>query len=164
MVVIAMGKRGFPPKPTKLKVLHGERHQDRLNNDEPEPMGTSLDVPEDASPAVAAVWVRVAAELAGMGLSYSADADSFRCYCEAVVNHRAASAELARSDVLVRGERGNWVPNPAFRVQRDSAQLVRTFAHEFGLTPSARSTIRTAEAGFKAASAGGDSNPYADTG
>ena len=159
-----MGQRGKPPAPTKLKVLHGERHLDRLNDDEPEPMSTALDVPEDASVEVAAVWVRVAAELSGMGLAYSADADAFRCYCEAVVQHRKACVELADGDTLVRGMHGNWVKNPAIQIQRDAALLVRTFAHEFGLTPSARSTIRTAEAGFKAASAGGDSNPYADTG
>ena len=32
--------------------------------------------------------------------------------------------------------------NPLLAVQRDAAALIRVFAREFGLTPSARSDIR----------------------
>lgn len=154
-----MGKRGPAPMPSKLRVLHGERHLDKIGLDEPVPNPTSPQVPDDASPAVQAVFREVVRELEGMGLAYSSDTDSLRCYCEAVIQHRRASAILAKSQVLVKGLHGVLVRNPALQIQRDTAQTIRAFAQEFGLSPSARTSIRSREAG----GAVGD-NPYADTG
>lgn len=154
-----MGKRGVPPLPTKLRILHGERHVDRLNQDEPAPIPNSPRVPENSSLQVQQVWRETVRELEGMGLAFSSDSDALRCYCEAVVQHRRASAVLAKSPVLVVGLHGNLVRNPALQIQRDCAQTIRGFAQEFGLTPSARSTIRRAEAGGPI-----EDNPYADTG
>jgi P27 family predicted phage terminase small subunit len=68
------------------------------------------------------------------------DEDAFGPYCETVVHHRVACRVVDRDGVMVRGERG-LVKNPAFQVVRDNAQLLRAFAQEFGLTPSARSGI-----------------------
>jgi P27 family predicted phage terminase small subunit len=150
---------GRRPLPTKLRILHGERHQDRLNQDEPVPVPTSPQVPTEASLPVQLVWRETVRELEGMGLAYASDADSLRCFCEAVVQHRRASAVLSKSPVLVVGLHGNLVRNPALQIQRDCAQTIRAFAQEFGLTPSARSSIRSREAGGPI-----EDNPYADSG
>jgi len=153
------GRVGRPPLPTKLRILHGEKHQDRLNQDEPVPVPNSPQVPAEASHAVQTVWRETVRELEGMGLAFQSDSDSLRCFCEAVVQHRRACAVLAKSPVLVVGLHGNLVRNPALQIQRDTAQTIRSFAQEFGLTPSARSTIRSREAGGPI-----EDNPYADTG
>lgn len=152
-----MGKRGPAPHPTVLKLLHGERHRDRINTDEPTPRPADLLEPADASDEVLAVWRRVVVELEAMNLAFPSDADALRCYCEAVVTHHKASAILRRTPVLVKGIHGNMVRNPALQIQRDAANTIRVFAQEFGLTPSARSSIRSADA------AGGvpDDNPFA---
>lgn len=124
--------------------------------------------PADASEPVLEVWRRVVRELEAMNLAFAADADALRCYCEAVVIHRKASAVLARTGVLVRGSGGrdgqagrgtNLVRNPAIQIQRDAAMTIRAFAQEFGLTPSARSSIRATDA-----SASADDNPFSGTG
>lgn len=154
-----MGKRGPAPRPTALKLLHGERHRDRINPDEPAPRPTLPDLPDDASDEVRRVWDRTLAELDAMNLAFSSDRDALRCYCEAVVVHRKASALLARSAVLVKGLHGHLVRNPALQIQRDAAATVRAFAQEFGLTPSARSSIRAGKAGD-----GEERNPFAGTG
>lgn len=152
-----MGKRGPARQPTVLKLLHGERHRDRLNPDEPTPRPADLLEPADASDEVLAVWRRIVPELEAMNLAFPADADALRCYCEAVVTHHKANAILARTPVLVKGIHGNMVRNPALQVQRDAANTIKVFAQEFGLTPSARSSIRAGDA------AGGvpDDNPFA---
>lgn len=155
-----MGQRGPRPKPTKLRLLHGERHSDRINDDEPAPRPTSPRKPAGLSDEVAAVWDRVVHELEGMDLAYSADTDAIRCYCEAVVQHARASDVLARTPVLVQGIHGNMVRNPALQVQRDNAATIRAFAQELGLTPSARTSIRGKDAG----SGRDDDNPFADFG
>jgi P27 family predicted phage terminase small subunit len=139
-----------------LKLLHGERHQSRLNHDEPTPRPADMPEPDDASPAVLEVWRRVVRELEAMNLAFPADYDALRCYCEAVVQHRKASDVLARTGVLIKGLHGGFVRNPACQIQRDAASTVRAFAQEFGLTPSARSSIRATDA-----SAAADDNPFA---
>jgi phage terminase small subunit len=45
------------------------------------------------------------------------------------------------------------------QVQRDSAQVIRAFAHEFGLTPSARARIEV-----KTDQDAGQDNPFAGLG
>lgn len=154
-----MGKRGPAQRPTVLKLLSGERHQDRINNDEPQPRPAEMVEPADAGPEVLAVWRRVVRELEAMNLAFPSDSDALRCYCEAVVTHRRACEVLKRSSVLVKGIHGNLVRNPALQIQRDAANTIRSFAQEFGLTPSARSSIRAADA-----SGGVDDNPFAGTG
>lgn len=154
-----MGKRGPRPNPTNLKLLHGERHQDRINVDEPQPRAAFIEPPEELAPDVAAVWRTTVRELSAMGLAYSSDADTLRCFCEAVATHRKACAVLAKSPILVKGIHGNMVRNPALQIQRDAAATIRNFAQEFGLTPSARSTIRRQEAG-----ASREDNPFSSTG
>jgi P27 family predicted phage terminase small subunit len=137
-----MGKRGPRPKPTALRVLHGDR-RDRINTDEPIPAPGLPQCPS-ADPDVRAVWDYTVAQLAAMGCVTPADRDVLACYCEAVVTHRKASAILARSQVLIRSkaESGTLVRNPALQAQRDAATLIARYAQHFGLSPSARSEIR----------------------
>lgn len=149
-----MGKRGPARKPTRLKLIDGER-KDRINEHEPVPRDGDLECPPEVDAAVRKIWDYTLAELIHMGIDAPADRDSLLCYCEAVVAHRKASAVLAKSAVLVKGIHGNMVRNPALQIQRDNAATIRAFAQEFGLTPSARSSIEAGKEG------GEDENPFA---
>ena len=131
-----MGRRGPAPKPTALRLVDGSRR--RRDHDEPVPAPALPVCPEGYGEAVAAVFDRIVTELVVMGTAAAADRDSLACLAAAVVNHRRASELLAGTQVIVRGARGDIVRNPALAVQRDSAVLIRAFAQEFGLTPSAR--------------------------
>lgn len=138
-----MGQRGPKARPRALKVVEGDKRS-RIPDDEPTPPDEPPVLTDDrASDEVREVWDATLAEITAMGLAYRADADALRCYCEAVVQHRRACALLARSGVLVPGqsERGGVVRNPALQVMRDCANLIKSFAHEFGLTPSARTQL-----------------------
>jgi P27 family predicted phage terminase small subunit len=139
-----MGRRGPKTQPAKLKLLSGETHRDRIPSDEPVPADEPLTLdagPREPSDEVQAVWDKTVAQLESMGLAYAADSEALRAYCEAVVQHRRASAVLKASGVLVQGLHGNYVRNPALQVQRDTAATMLTLAREFGLTPSARTQI-----------------------
>jgi len=153
-----MGKRGPAQRPTALKLLHGER-ADRINHDEPVPREAMPEPPADASDEVAAVFRQATRELAAMNLAYACDAPSLLAYAEAVVMHRRVSRILAQpgeGDLLIPGALGGMVKNPMVAMQRDAAQTLLRFAQEFGLTPSARSSIKAIEAGPN-----GDANPFA---
>jgi P27 family predicted phage terminase small subunit len=156
-----MGKRGPAQRPTVLKLLHGERHKDRINTEEPLPRPVLPTLDPAASADVRRVWDATVAELESMDLAFSCDGPALRCYCEAVVVHRKASRVLASSGVLVKGLHGLLVRNPALQIQRDAAQTIRNFAQEFGLTPSARSSIRAGEAGRRGNE---DDNPFKGVG
>lgn len=154
-----MGKRGPASRPTALKLLHGERHKDRINPDEPAPRPTLPELPEGVSGPVREVWDDTLRELDAMNLAFAADGPALRCYCEAVALHWKVSAELDGEPLMTVGAMGGLVRNPLLQIQRDAAATVRAFAQEFGLTPSARSSIRAGEAG-----GGGEENPFASVG
>lgn len=154
-----MGRRGPAPQPTALKLLHGQR-ESRINRNEPIARDALPICPDVASDEVREIWDYTVRELAAMKVLTAADRDSLVCYCEAVTNHRKSSALLKRSDVIIKGDHGGPVRNPALAVQRDSAELIRRFAQEFGLTPSGRSRISAQDAG-RAADDG--DNPFAAT-
>jgi P27 family predicted phage terminase small subunit len=135
-----MGRRGPAPKPAKLRLLEGARERD-INQNAPIPRSGEVVPPDEMSDDVRAIFDYTLAELEHMGIVAPADRDALVAYCEAVDKHRKASALLARSPVLVKGMHGNLVRNPAMQIQRDAAHLIRQFAQEFGLTPSARARI-----------------------
>jgi P27 family predicted phage terminase small subunit len=157
--VIVVGRAGRAPKPTALRIIEGDKHTERYNFHEPMPRATLPVCPDDVSDDVRAIWDYTVGELDAMGIAYSCDRDTLRCYCEAVVAHRRSSAIVAQTGVLVKGLHGNWVRNPALVIQRDSAYVVRQFAQEFGLTPSARTRIEN-----KDGAGHGEDNPFAGTG
>jgi len=153
------GRSGPPPKPTALRLLHGDRTS-RINKDEPIPRDIRPKLPKGIADDVREIWEYTLGELDAMKIATAADRDSLICYCEAVVAHRKASAILAKSQVLVKGLHGGLVRNPALSVQTHAATTIRNFAQEFGLTPSGRSRI-TAE---HRTGAEHPSNPFAATG
>lgn len=142
-----MGKRGPRPKPTNVRLLHGDR-KDRINTDEP-PAPDGLPEPAyEMAADVREVWDYTVAQLRAMRTASTADRDALAVYCEAVALHRQASRMLAQSSILVRTQRNRGsgtgtglMRNPLLQVQRDAAATVRAYAQEFGLTPSARSEI-----------------------
>lgn len=156
---MAGGKPGPAPKPTQLKLLHGENRPSHLNLAEPKPRDALPVCPDDVSDGVRAVWDDTMRELIAMDLAHAADRDSLICYCEAVVTHRRASATLAKSPLLITGQKGNLVRNPMLQIQRDAATTIRNFAAEFGLTPASRTRIEV-----KGGDDGAQDNPFAGTG
>jgi len=136
-----MGKRGPAPKPTNLRLLHGDR-KSRINDSEPLPNEGLPECPDSVADDVREVWDYTIEQLRAMQLATPADRDVLLAFCEAVVIHRKSSEVLAKSPVLIKGIKGGLVRNPAIQIQRDSAIVMRALAQEFGLTPSARSQIR----------------------
>ena len=138
-----MGARGPMPTPTKLKVLRGETRPSRLNRTEPKPLANLPRMPLDMGPAAKTVWRSVLREMGATGVILAVDADILRVYCDSVARYLHASTMLEASGPLIRGARnGDLVKNPLTQIVRDNAVLVRSFARELGLTPSARTGLR----------------------
>lgn len=86
------------------------------------------------------VWQRLAPDLQRKSLLTAHDADAFAVLCDAIVQYQQASKLIQAAGVLIKGPNGAATKNPAMQLARDAAQTIRTYAQEFGLTPSARST------------------------
>lgn len=138
-----MGRRGFQPAPTALKVLKGER-PDRINHDEPQPRDGLPACPPGVSKQVKEIWDYTIAELAQMRVITPADRDGLVAYCEAVALHRQASAVVASAGHADKALNGGHARHPAIQVQREAAATMRAWAQEFGLTPAARTGIKVA--------------------
>lgn len=135
-----MGRRGPAPTPTRVKLLAGETRPSRVNFSEPVPASTPPRMPRDMDPDAKVVWRRIVRD-SPEGVIRSIDADSLRCYCEAVSRYAQASRLYAKSGPLLN-TRAGVVKNPLHQVVREQAEAIRMFARELGLTPSARAGLR----------------------
>ena len=145
-----MGKRGPKGKPTSLRVLEGDR-EDRINRDEPVPaLGdvvapewiVSLDEQSSGEHETAlGVWNRLAPDLERKGVLTPWDVDQLAVFCDAVVRHREATRQVQHHGILIEGQKGNEVRNPAIQVARDYADLMVKVGSRFGLTPGDRADL-----------------------
>ncbi len=136
-----MGLRGPAPKPTPLRILHGD-NANRINYDEPITSEGIPEAPDDLTPAARKVWDYIVHELAVMGCARKPDRDQLRAYCEAVRLHADACKFTTVGAVVKDPATGQVKVNPAVRIQLAAARTMLIFAREFGLTPSSRSQIK----------------------
>lgn len=118
-----------------------------MNRSEPKPPASVAGVvPPDDLPAEARqVWDRLAPSLIARGVLTAWDVDAFAVLCVSIHHHREAMRLVAKSNVLVPGDKNRIVKNPAMQVLRDQAAIIATYAGRFGLTPSDRSQIELPE-------------------
>lgn len=147
-----MGKRGPAPKPTKLKLLHGETRPSQINSAEPQPSPGVPERPEWLDDDAKEMWDLVVGELEPTGVLCRVDGPALAILCESLVHHRQAAERVDREGTLVLGRQG-LVKHPAMQVARDQALVARAFMQEFGMTPSARSQIRVPGRGEEGLSA-----------
>lgn len=129
-----------PAKPTRLKVLEGDR-KDRINTAEPVPGQGDIVLPDWLDDAAIEVWERLAPDLTAKGVLTPWDVDAFAMACDSVSTYRAAAAQVAAEGMVVAGAKGGLVKHPMLQVIRDSAATFATLAGRFGLTPADRARL-----------------------
>lgn len=148
---MANGQKGPPPKPTALKILHGETRPSRLNNAEPQPGQTSVVPPDDLSEEALVIWDELADDLIRTGVLKPWDARLYGDYCEAVVSSREAQQHLDEEGEVIdypvfnrSGEEVSSRPvvNPWWKIRREAAEAMLKGAARFGLTPADRSRLQ----------------------
>jgi P27 family predicted phage terminase small subunit len=138
-----MGLRGPAPTPTRLKVLRGDK-KNRINYDEPVPELGTPEMPEDLSPMARSIWQELMPLVEHMQILSPLDKWMFAGYCESVARFRETTAVVAKVGVIMRTQDGKGIQrNPFLSAQRDSIQLMKMMAGEFGMSPRARSEIRS---------------------
>ena len=139
-----MGQRGPKPTPTKLLKLRGSnRGKYRSSEPEPSTKGFELEPPAHLRETGRAEWLKVVPELLRLKLLTVLDRQALICYCEAVDTYRAAMDWIKEhgTTYVVRDKDGReklMQVVPQVSIARNARTALRQFAHEFGLTPSAR--------------------------
>ena len=136
-----MAKIGRKPKPTALKRLEGNPGKRPLNEFEPVPPTVSLPCPKYLLPEAKKEWKRLAPVLMNMGLLTAADAVPFAAYCTAYARWREAEDEITRHGSIYKDNEGRIRPNPYIAIANQQLREIKSFAAEFGLTPSNRSAM-----------------------
>jgi P27 family predicted phage terminase small subunit len=148
-MIAIMGRRGPAPKPTAVRLLHGDR-KDRINLDEPMPSLGSVECPEWLSADAKSIWTGLAPDLHRQGLLTGWDVEAFANFCDAAARRRRAAAHLeAEGEVvsLPAMDHGRVVgtrvaPNPWAAILVAADTQVQRYAARFGLTPSDRGQLR----------------------
>lgn len=136
-----MARTGRPPKPVELKVISGNPGKRRLPTETIKAPPSKPRRPAWLSRYGRAAWEYVTPELDDLGLLARADRDALAMLCEAAGNFRAATEDVARRGILVEGDKGRTVKNPALQVQRDAARTFATFSSMLGVSPGDRARL-----------------------
>lgn len=149
-----MGKRGPRKKPTALKELEGTYRPDRSPKNEAKPEKIMPARP----PAITRdrdarkIWDEYAPRLLRLGLLTELDPSMLEGLCMAYSKAVKADRAIAKHGVVMKTEFG-LKSNPAVQQSRAAWAEFRRFAAEFGMSPSARTSVEV-EPG--AADAGGE--------
>ena len=140
-----MGRRGPAPRPTALKVIEGNPGKRPLNTREPKPRPVAPKPPPWLDRDAKREWRRVAPELERLGLLSHVDMAALAAYCQAFSRWAAAERIIAQEGLTCRGAMGGMVQRPEVLIARQSMQLIKQFAGEFGLTPAGRTRLTLPE-------------------
>jgi P27 family predicted phage terminase small subunit len=132
--------RGRKPTPTALKVVRGNPGGRPLNEDEPKPKGEAV-MPDYLSPSAAAHWPTVAEQLSNAGVLTSMDVAALALYCESFARWQEAQAMIAKTGLVVPGQKGTLTQSPYVVIGNAAFEQMRRLLIEFGMTPSSRSRV-----------------------
>ena len=128
-------------KPTKLKVLEGNRGKRPIPKDEIIPESNIPEPPSHLDDYALEEWHRMVDGLHNLGLLYEVDTAVFAAYCVSYSRWRRAQEQLNTEELVIKTISGNYIQNPVVGIANKAAQDMVKFALEFGLSPSARARL-----------------------
>jgi P27 family predicted phage terminase small subunit len=146
--------RGRKPEPTALKILKGVQN-DRINHSEPVPPSGKPEPPKHLDSVAREEWERICVLLKEMNLLSLADGPALAVYCDCHSTWLRARGEIAKHGMVITvtteqirngkvvARKTHLRPNPAINIKIQMCRLLKEYQVEFGLTPSARSRIRS---------------------
>lgn len=133
--------KGRKPIPDKIKKLTGNPGRMPIN-DSPPPFATGAKCPDWLDAYGKEEWSLVASELDRLGMLHGVDTSSVAAYCQACSILRHAQEEIeANGGQTVETARGVG-RHPSVGVALDAIRAIKSFACEFGFTPSSRARVK----------------------
>jgi P27 family predicted phage terminase small subunit len=132
---------GRKPKPLQLRIIEGNPGHRPLQKNQPKPTPVAPSRPAGLKGEAKREWCRIVPELERLGLLTVIDRAALAGYCQAWARAVAAEKVLAEKGQVKETPNGYLQQRPEVSIAFKAWQLVRAFAAEFGLTPSARSRL-----------------------
>lgn len=133
-----MPKRGRKPKPADQKEREGNAGRRQAIG----PEVGALPVPPPWIPKRARpTWDRVVPQLAQQVALKQTDAESLADYIVCIFRLSQCERRLEREGLMVKGQKGNRVKNPAAMLTRQYRVSVQRWASHFGCTPAERQRV-----------------------
>lgn len=148
------------PLPSHLKLINGRGNGRDSGGRVVKPTPGFVRLPP-AAPAwlegeARRMWDDVVAELSRLKLLKPIDGAALAAYCQTWQRFVDASAIVARTGLVLDGDKGP-VKNPAVLIVETASKELRAWSAEFGLTPSSENRLGVAEA----RDGDGEDNPFA---
>ena len=144
---------GRKPLPANVHKLRGTRSRAAASGDPVKPSGGTT-CPAWLDSRARQEWRRIAPELRRVGLLTRVDRSTLGAYCSAVSRWAQAEDQIAREGATFRTPNGYCQKHPAVTIAKESMELIRRLAAEFGLSPSARQRIHASPEGKEKKGAG----------
>jgi P27 family predicted phage terminase small subunit len=126
-------------KPTKLKVLEGNRGKRKLEPEKEPQFASGVRRPRWLDSYAKREWARMKPILEAQGLLTVADQAAFTAYCVAYSQMRHAAEELKKNPDAVYAEKRS---HPAMTTLFNAIDKLNALSSRFGLTPSDRSRVK----------------------
>lgn len=138
---------GRRPTPTALRVVGGNAGKRPLNASEPKPRREVPSPPAHLSDAARVAWGRLTVLLDRMGVLTEADAYALErlaeLYAEMVALGEVIAAEGRVYETVTETGSSIYRPRPEVAMLSDADRRFRAYLIEFGLTPAARSKVKS---------------------
>ena len=132
---------GRRPKPTNLKLLHGNPGKRPIGPNEPKPAVEIPSVPDHLNEVAKLEWNRVGEKLARLGLVTELDRAALAAYCCEYARWVEAEEALKKTGTVVRSPNGYPILSPYWTVSNRALEHMKSFLIEFGLTPASRARL-----------------------
>lgn len=138
-------RRGRPPKPTALKVLHGDfkGHPGLRNKAEPQITGPDVEPPKKLSPQAQEIWDYYAPILMQARILTKADRECLAEYAESTVVVKLTRARIMQY-VTGKLEVRPGASNP-FNEWNRAINVMTNLGARLGLSPSDRSRLQVSQ-------------------
>jgi P27 family predicted phage terminase small subunit len=133
--------RGRKPKPVNLKILEGNPGKRPLNLNDPKPIQVAPECPDWLLDEAKKEWKRLAPELERLGLLTIIDEVAFAGLCQNYAIYIETEKYLKENGRVMITKSGTVKSRPEVYIANNALKFVRSFASEFGLTPSSRGRI-----------------------
>lgn len=141
-----MGLRGPTPKPTAIVMLEGNRGKRPLNKREPKPANTAPHCASYLDKEARREWRRLMPILQRMRVLTEADYIALGNLCQCYSTMVKAQEQLSKTGLLFKHKTSSYIQqSPLLSIVNQCVDTITRLCREFGLTPSSRTRIQTAE-------------------
>ena len=134
-------KPGTKPKPTSLKLLEGNKHKDRINENEPQPSNPLLKSPVWLIDDAKKIWDKYSLVLKNLKIFKQTDEIAFACLCQEAGRYIELQKIIIKKGYTTSNIRNGDKSIPEMAMARECLKQAKSLMAEFGLTPSSRSRI-----------------------